>query len=265
MIRSSKLVMGRYIDASSWVHRLDPRAKLVAMLLFLAAVISAHSIVELIAITAIALLILASSGIPLSRFGRASKPLWPLMFFMFLFYTLFEQGGSVWFEIGSFQVSREGILLGLSAVWRMLLLVCFTSILTFTTTTIELNLGLEAVLKPLKLVGVSPQQWTMMITIALRFIPTIFEEADRILKAQASRGADINDLKFAAKGKMLLTLLIPIIVGAFRRAEDLVHAMESRGYVLDRARTSLRMLKWRRIDSLFLIGFAAMLVFTFVM
>ncbi|WP_225445567.1 energy-coupling factor transporter transmembrane component T family protein [Paenibacillus arenosi] len=265
MMKSSKLVMGRYVEASSWVHRLDPRAKLVAMLLFLATVISAHSIVELSTISVIALLILVSSGIPLSRYGRASKPLWPLMFFMFLFYALFEQGGSVWFEIGSFHVSSEGVLLGLSAVWRMLLLVCFTSILTFTTTPIELNLGLEAVLKPLKLIGVSPQQWTMMITIALRFIPTIFEEADRILKAQASRGADINDLKLAAKGKMLLTLLVPIIVGAFRRAEDLVQAMESRGYVLDRARTSLRMLKWRRVDSLFLIGFGVMLVFTFVM
>ncbi|MCG7408127.1 energy-coupling factor transporter transmembrane protein EcfT [Paenibacillus sp. ACRRX] len=250
-----RMIMGRYVAAQSWVHQLDPRAKLTAMVLFLIAVICADYSLELAVITAFSLVILMTSSIPLRRYGRASKPLWPLMAFMFLFYVLFEHSGDVWLSIGSFTVTSEGVLLGVYAVWRMLLLVCFTSILTFTTTPIELNLGLEAVLKPLKLIGVSPQQWTMMITIALRFIPTIFEEANKILKAQASRGADYEDLKLKEKGKLVVTLLVPVTVGAFRRAEDLVMAMESRGYVLDAKRTSLRYLTWQGTDTLFILLF----------
>lgn len=252
---NSRMVMGRYVAAESWVHRLDPRAKLIAMILFLLAVIMADGAIELGIITVFAVGILLSSRIPLTRYLRAAKPLWPLMLFMFLFYVLFEDGGEVLFSIGSFHIYTGAVLFGIYAVWRMLLLISFTSILTFTTTPIELTLGLEYVLAPLRFIGVSAQQWAMMISVALRFIPTIFQEADKIMKAQASRGADYEDLKLREKGKLLVTLLVPIIVGAFRRAEDLVMAMESRGFVLDQKRTSLRKLTWTVKDTTFIVLF----------
>ena len=261
----SRMVMGRYIAAESWVHRLDPRAKLISMVLFLIAVIMADDFIELAILTVMAVAILLTSRVPMERYWRASRPLWPLMAFMFLFYVLFEGGEDLLFSIGSLEVTMNGVVLGIYAVWRMLLLVSFTSILTFTTTPVELNLGLEHVLAPLKLIGVSPQQWTMMITVALRFIPTIFQEADKILKAQASRGADYEDLKLREKGKLLVTLLVPIVVSAFRRAEDLVMAMESRGYVMDAKRTSLRKLTWRAQDSLFVGLFVVMNLIAFGM
>ncbi|MGZ9586382.1 energy-coupling factor transporter transmembrane component T family protein [Paenibacillus marinisediminis] len=260
MQMQSRMVMGRYVAAESWVHRLDPRAKLISMILFLIAVILADNAVELTIISAIAIAILATSHIPLKRYWRASRPLRPLMVFMFIFYVLFEGGGQAWLSIGGFQLYTQGLILGVYAVWRMLLLVSFTSILTFTTTPVELNLGLEFVLAPLRLIGVSSQEWTMMISVALRFIPTIFQEADKIMKAQASRGADYEDLTFREKGKLLVTLLVPVIVGSFRRAEDLVMAMESRGYVLDAKRTSLRKLEWKMADNLFVSLFIVMII-----
>lgn len=261
---NSRMVMGRYVAAESWVHRLDPRAKLIAMILFLLAVIMADGAVELGIISVFAIGVLLSSRIPLRRYLRAAKPLWPLMLFMFLFYVLFEEGGDVLFQLGSFKVYSGALLFGIYAVWRMLLLISFTSILTFTTTPIELTLGLEFVLAPLRFIGVSAQQWSMMISVALRFIPTIFQEADKILKAQASRGADYEDLKLREKGKLLVTLLVPVIVSAFRRAEDLVMAMESRGFVLDQKRTSLRQLTWTMKDTTFIGMFIVINIISFM-
>lgn len=255
----ARMVMGRYVAADSWIHHLDPRAKLGAMVLFLIAVILASRGLELSILTAFAVIVLLSSRVPLTRYIRAAKPLWPLMAFMFLFYTLFEHGGDIWLQWGSFRITSEGVLLGLFAAWRMFLLISFTSILTFTTTPIELNLGLESALKPLSIIGVSAQSWTMMITISLRFIPTIFQEAEKLLKAQASRGADYQDLKLIEKAKMLLTLMVPVTVGAFRRAEELVMAMEARGYVLDAKRTSLRTLQWSVRDTVFVLLFVILL------
>lgn len=257
--------MGRYVAAESWIHRTDPRAKLIGMILFLIAVVMSESGLELSIISVFAVSILSTSRIPLKRYLRASKPLLPLMAFMFIFYVLFEGGGSSVVNVGGFEIGNRGVVLGVYAVWRMLLLVSFTSILTFTTTPIELNLGLEYVLAPLRLIGVSPQQWTMMISVALRFIPTIFQEADKILKAQASRGADYEDLKLREKGKLLVTLLVPVTVSAFRRAEELVMAMESRGYVLDAKRTSLRQLTWSGKDSLFISLFIVIIIIALVL
>ncbi|WP_313787489.1 energy-coupling factor transporter transmembrane component T [Paenibacillus larvae] len=142
-----------------------------------------------------------------------------------------------------------------TTVWRMGMLVSFTAILTFTTTPNKLAQGLEDVMKPLGWVGLSPEKLTLMISLALRFIPTIFEKTEKILKAQASRGADIKELPWVEKGKMLVSLLVPVTVSSFRRAEDLIHSMESRGYVLGAPKTRYHRLNWSRNDSLFLASF----------
>ncbi|EPY08091.1 cobalt transport protein [Paenibacillus alvei TS-15] len=256
----AKMMLGRYVAADSWIHRLDPRAKLTAMVIYLVAVILAEQFAELAALTVFALLIMISSRISLYRYFRASRPLWLIMAFMFIFYLLFDSSGSALVQVGGLKITTGGVTYGAYAVWRMALLVTLTAILTFTTAPVELNLGLERVLKPIRFVGGSPQRWSMMIGISLRFIPTIFEEAEKVMKAQASRGADYADLSFTQKGKLVMTLMVPVIVSAFRRAEELVQAMEARGYVLNAPRTSLRQLKWKQADTLFMALFIAMLV-----
>ncbi|MGG4394630.1 energy-coupling factor transporter transmembrane component T [Paenibacillus thiaminolyticus] len=257
----AKMMLGRYVPADSWIHRLDPRGKLVAMVLFLITVIMADAFAELAVLSGFALLVMMSSRISLTRYFRASRPLWFIMVFMFLFYILFDKTGNSLVNVGKLNITTGGVTYGAYAVWRMALLVTFTAILTFTTTPVELNLGLERVLKPLRFVGGSPQQWSMMIGISLRFIPTIFEEADKVMKAQASRGADFHEISFVQKGKMVMTLMVPVIVSAFRRAEELVQAMEARGYVLHAPRTSLRRLVWRTPDTLFIASFLVLLLF----
>ncbi|WP_019420407.1 energy-coupling factor transporter transmembrane component T family protein [Paenibacillus sp. OSY-SE] len=256
----AKMMIGRYVAADSWIHRLDPRAKLIAMVIYLVTVILAEQFTELAALTVFALLIMMSSRISLYRYFRASRPLWFIMAFMFIFYMLFDKSGNSLVNVAGLNITTGGVTYGAYAVWRMALLVTFTAILTFTTTPVDLNLGLERVFKPIKYAGGSPQQWSMMIGISLRFIPTIFEEADKVMKAQASRGADAQDLSFTQKGKMVMTLMVPVIVSAFRRAEELVQAMEARGYVLNAPRTSLRKLAWSGADHAFMALFIAMLL-----
>ncbi|MHA0857088.1 energy-coupling factor transporter transmembrane component T family protein [Paenibacillus sp. CMAA1364] len=259
---SEKLLIGRTIDTGSWVHSIDPRAKMIAMLLYVVMIIMSNTWIEMGCLLLFSLVIIASTRIPLKYYIRAAKPLWVLMVFIFIVQCLkvVDKEGLVLIRIGSWNLYFEGFQLGLFAVLRMVFLVSFTAILTFTTTPGRLNQGLEGVLKPFHWIRVSPDRLTLMISIALRFIPTILEETQIILKAQASRGADLKELPWKEKGKMLVSLLVPVTVGAFRRAEDLVHSMESRGFRVKEPRTKYHRLVWRKKDSIFISVFIMMLI-----
>lgn len=248
-------ILGRYIETGSWIHKIDPRAKITAMVLYCLVILITDDLVSYGFVTVFSILMLLSSKIPLRTYVKAMRPLRFLMLFIFLFHLLFTKGGTALFSLGMLEVYSEGCILACTTVWRMGMLVSFTAILTFTTTPNKLAQGLEDVMKPLGWVGLSPERLTLMISLALRFIPTIFEETEKIIKAQASRGADIKELPWLEKGKMLVSLLVPVTVSAFRRAEDLVHSMESRGYVLDAPKTRYHRLNWSRMDSLFLFLF----------
>ncbi|ARF68086.1 cobalt transporter [Paenibacillus larvae subsp. pulvifaciens] len=248
-------ILGRYIETGSWIHRMDPRAKITAMVLYCIVILVTDDPASYGLVTVFSILMLLSSKIPLSTYVKAMKPLRFLMLFIFLFHLLFIKDGTALFSLGVAEVHSGGLILACTTVWRMGMLVSFTAILTFTTTPNKLAQGLEDVMKPLGWVGLSPEKLTLMISLALRFIPTIFEETEKILKAQASRGADIKELPWVEKGKMLVSLLVPVTVSSFRRAEDLVHSMESRGYVLGAPKTRYHRLNWSRNDSLFLASF----------
>lgn len=228
----NKLMIGRTIDTGSWVHTLDPRAKLTAMLLYAAAIIVCSSWLSLGLIALFSFGFMAATRIPFKYYLKAAKPLWVLMLFILLAQTFTVRGETIWFRLGSWTVYLEGLSLGAMSCARMALLVSFTALLTFTTTPGRLNQGLEGMLKPLRRIGISSQRLTLMLSIALRFIPTILEETNKILKAQAARGADLRELPWKEKGRMLISLLVPVTVGAFRRAEELVVSMEARGYIV---------------------------------
>ncbi|OAB36806.1 cobalt transporter [Paenibacillus macquariensis subsp. defensor] len=259
---SEKLLIGRTIDTGSWVHSIDPRAKMVAMMMYVVIIILSNTWLEMACVVVFSLAIIALTRIHIKYFIRAAKPLWVLMLFIFIVQCIkvVDKNGAILLSIGSWNLYVEGFKLGLFSVLRMVFLVSFTAILTFTTTPGRLNQGLEGVLKPLKVIRVSPDRFTLMVSIALRFIPSILEEAQIILKAQASRGADLRELPWKEKGKMLVSLLVPVTVGAFRRAEDLVHSMESRGFRMGEPRTKYHRLVWRGRDTIFIGFFIVMLI-----
>lgn len=250
-----KLLIGRSIDTGSWIHALDPRAKLVSMLLYVVVIVLVSSWPDMLVTAFFSILIMWGTRISFRFYIKAMKPLRFLMIFIFIVQLLTVKSGDIWFRIGSLILYKEGFELGLLSVLRMALLVSFTAILTFTTTPGKLNLGLEGVLKPFKKIGMHPERLSLMISIALRFIPTILDETHKILKAQASRGADLKELPWKDKAKMLVSLLVPVTVSAFRRAQDLIHSMESRGFVINEPRTSLYKLTWALQDTCYLLLF----------
>lgn len=248
---NEKLLLGRMIDTGSWVHKLDPRAKLIGMLIYVAVILLSRSLPAVALLAVFSAAVMASTRIPLSYFLKAAKPLRFLMLFIFVIQLFTVKQGPVLVEWGAFRLYEEGLRLGAFAVIRMLFLVAFTALLTFTTTPARLNQGLEALLSPFKKLGLAPGRLTLMMDIALRFIPTILDETQVIMKAQASRGADLAELPLKEKARMLVSLLIPVITSAFRRAQDLVYSMEARGFVIDAPRTRYHRLNWETADTLF--------------
>ena len=261
----NRMIFGRYYDTGSWVHRLDPRAKVAAMLLYMVAIFMVNTLAEAVTVFVFAIVVMLSTRIPLMQFARALKPLLFIMVFIFAFHLLFDAGGTRLMAVGPFKFYSGGFERGILAVVRMILFVGFTAILTFTTPPAKLTRGLEAFFRPLKIVGISPDRLTLMIEIALRFIPTIFEEAEKILKAQASRGMDMKDQPLVKKARLLISLLVPVTVNAVRRAMELTDSMESRGYRLGAPRTRYHPLAWVGRDTLFLFAFLVLLAATFAL
>ncbi|KGE19575.1 energy-coupling factor transporter transmembrane component T family protein [Paenibacillus wynnii] len=255
---SEKLLLGRTIETGSWVHKLDARGKIIGMLLYVAVILLSHSWQTMALLAVFSISIMASTRIPLKYFVKAAKPLRYLMLFIFIVQVLSIKEGEVWLTLGSFSLHQEGLRLGAFSVIRMLFLVSFTALLTFTTTPGKLNQGLEGILSPLKKIGMSPDRLTLMIGIALRFIPTILDESQIIMKAQASRGADLAELPLKEKARMLVSLLVPVISSAFRRAQDLVYSMEARGFRMDAPRTRYHRLSWGFADTVFICMFIVM-------
>ncbi|SEU29908.1 energy-coupling factor transporter transmembrane protein EcfT [Paenibacillus sp. NFR01] len=252
---NERLLLGRSIETGSWVHKLDARAKLTGMLLYVAVILLSHSWPAMALLAAFSVLVMLSTKIPLKYFWKAAKPLRYLMFFIFIVQLISVKSGSAYFTLGSFSLHAGGFRLAAFSVIRMFFLITFTAILTFTTTPGKLNQGLEGLLSPFKKLGLSPDRITLMIGIALRFIPTILEESQIILKAQASRGADLKELPLKEKAQMLISLLVPVIASAFRRAQDLIYSMESRGFLIDAPRSRYHRLRWGGADTFFVALF----------
>jgi len=241
------ITLGQYVPGNSPVHRLDPRTKILGASLFIVLLFLAKGLPGYLAVTAFSVLVVGLSSIPLSYLLRGLRPLLFLLVLTVGLQVFLTPGTPIW-HWGPLVATREGVSLGIFLSYRLVLLVFVTSLLTLTTSPIALTDGLERLLQPFKRLGVPAHELAMMMTIALRFIPTSLEEADKIMKAQMARGADFETGNPLQRARGLVPLLVPLFVGAFRRADELAMAMEARCYRGGEGRTRLKQLRFAFVD-----------------
>lgn len=251
------ITLGQYFPVDSVVHRLDPRTKLLLLIMYIAAVFLVKDLWAFALLIAFMLFMTAMSKVPLSYVLKAIKPMKWLLPLMFLLNLFMIKTGTVLFNWKFITITTGGIRQALFIVLRLITLVTGASLLTLTTTPVALTEGLERLLSPLKVIKFPVHELAMMMTIALRFIPTLLEEADKIMKAQLARGADLESGNIFKRVKDMLPILIPLFVNSFRRAEELALAMESRCYHGGEGRTKLKVLKFHLRD---LVAFIIMAV-----
>ncbi|WP_017381490.1 energy-coupling factor transporter transmembrane component T family protein [Paenisporosarcina sp. TG-14] len=248
-----KMIFGRYIPGNSFIHKLDPRSKLLFVFLFIAIVFIANNAMTYVMLLAFTLVTVFVSRIRLYFLINGLKPILFLLIFTFLLHIFFTKEGELLFKWQFISVYEEGLKQGIFISVRFLVLVFTTSILTLTTSPISITDGMEMLLKPFKRFKLPVHELALMMSISLRFIPTLMDETDKILKAQMARGSDISSGPVKERIKAVVPLLIPLFVSAFKRAEDLAVAMEVRGYRGGEGRTRYRQLKWDWQDSFILI------------
>ena len=241
------ITLGQYFPGGSPVHRLDPRAKLVALIVYIVALFLAEWFVTYAIMLATLIAVVAVARIKAKALLRGMKPLIFLLVFTAILNALYTPGEAL-VSFWIITITKEGILHAFFMVVRILMLVSCTFLLTYTTSPLALTDGLEHLLSPLKKLKVPVHELAMMMSIALRFIPTLIEETDKIMSAQRARGADFETGSLIQRAKAMIPLLVPLFISAFRRADELAVAMECRCYHGGEGRTRLRQLKYQSID-----------------
>ena len=245
MIR--EMTLGQYYKADSILHKLDPRVKLLGTLLFVITLFFPKSLLSLGIATAFLILIVKLSKVPVSMMIRGVKPLFIIICFSAII-NMISVSGDMLVKIGPITIAKQGLWMAFYLVVRLVYLVIGSSVMTFTTTPNQLTDGLEKGFHFLKKVHVPVHEIAMMMSIALRFIPILTEELDKIMKAQMARGADFESGNLIHKVKNMVPLLVPLFVSAFRRADDLAMAMEARCYNGGEGRTKMKPLKYVAVD-----------------
>ncbi|MFJ7512889.1 energy-coupling factor transporter transmembrane protein EcfT [Peribacillus simplex] len=260
-----KMIIGRYVPANSLMHKMDPRAKLLLVFLFVCVVFLANNVVSYGLLAVFTILLISLSKIPLRYLYNGLKPIFFLIVFTFLLHILFTKEGELLFEYGWFEIYEGGLIQGLFISVRFTLLILVTSLLTLTTSPISITDGMEELLGPLKKWKMPVHELALMMSIALRFIPTLMEETEKIMKAQTARGVDFSSGPIKDRVKSIVPLLVPLFVSSFKRAEELATAMESRGYRGGEGRTKYRKLDWKTIDSLLMVSIGILTVMLFLL
>ena len=242
------ITLGQYFPGDTVVHRLDPRIKILVALLFLVAVFVVRTMWGFFALAVLFILIIALAKIGPVTILRSIRPLLFINIFTFVLNILFYSGQTIYWQWGFLTISKEGIEKAVFIAIRLVLLIVATSLLTLTTSPMQLTDGMESLLSPLKKIKFPVHEMAMMMSIAMRFIPTLVEETDRIMKAQTARGAEFDSGNLLKKAKNMIPLLVPLFVGAFKRADELALAMESRCYHGDEGRTRMKVLHLKRMD-----------------
>lgn len=252
------ITLGQYYPVESFVHSLDPRAKIVLTIVFMVAVFLGSSLFATIPIVLFILLTARLANLPIKMLLKGIKPLRIILIFTFVLNLFFTAGDTILVEWWKIRITREGLMSAVRFSLRLVFLVTGASVLTLTTQPVALTDGLERLLSPLAKIGFPAHELAMMMSIALRFIPTLLEEADKIMKAQMARGADFESGNLIQRAKAMVPLLVPLFVSAFRRAGDLAMAMEARCYHGGQGRTRLRILKLGKNDLLAALGTCAL-------
>ena len=238
------VTLGQYIPADSFIHKLDPRCKLLVTVLSMILIFMSDSFTAMAMWVFLIIFTAKKSQVPAKALIRSAKPILVLIIFTSFLHIFFTGGDNIIFSIGPLKASAEGAVTAFRMGLRLYLLVLFTALLTFTTSPSELSDGLEAAFGPFKRFGFPAHEVAMMMTIALRFIPTLFEETERIINAQVSRGADFVSGGMIKRAKAYIPVLIPLFVLVFKRADTLASAMEARCYRGGKGRVRMYPLKW---------------------
>lgn len=244
---SNQVLIGQYIETHSIFHRLDPRIKLISLLILMLSFIGLHTGISYLIASVFVIGLVYLTRIPVVVFWRGLKPLWIILLFTFAYHLLFTQGHMIW-SWGWLEITTEGLQNGGRFVWRIVLLILLASILTLTTQPLTLAYGLQKLMSPLSKLNVPVEQFSLMIVIAIRFIPTILEELERILLAQKARGYDITTLRFPQRILAYIPILVPLLFTIVQRAEHLSDAIDARAYGNGKGRTSYRQLHLQSID-----------------
>lgn len=245
MIRD--ITIGQYYSGESVIHRLDARLKIVATVLFIIELFVVNDFIGFALCAACLGVVVSASKVPLNFIMRGMKPILLILIFTFCL-NIFMIPGNELVRIGFLKITDAGLYTAVFMAIRLVLLIVGTSLLTFTTKPINLTDGIESLLGPLGKIGVPTHELAMMMSIALRFIPTLLEETDKIIKAQQARGADFESGNIIRRAKALVPILVPLFVSAFRIAQDLAMAMEARCYKGGKGRTRLHQMKFDKID-----------------
>ena len=243
----NNIMIGQYFPGDSFLHRLDARVKSLLLLILLIEVFAFTSAPVYLVMTVITFLMITISKVPMRMVLRSLKPLWWIILFTFVLH-LFSHPGRELYRIWQFVITQEGVEQGALISVRLMLLIILSTLLTFTTSPLKLTDALESLLSPFKRLGLPAHELAMMMTIALRFIPTLISETDKIMKAQQSRGADFVTGSILSRLKNMVPILVPLFLSAFRRADDLALAMESRCYRGGEGRTRMKEMKLGRLD-----------------
>ena len=257
------ITLGQYFPGNSVVHRMDPRMKLILTVVYIVGVFMVGNLPGYAVAMAFLYLVVRISGLPFGYLVKGIKPLRFIILFTFVLNLFFFPGETPLFTLGFFTLTREAVEKAIFFALRLVFLVMGTSVLTLTTSPMQLTDGLERLMRPLRRFHFPAHELAMMMTIALRFIPLLLEETDKIQKAQMARAADFESGNLLMRARAMVPLLVPLFVSAFRRANDLAMAMEARCYRGGEHRTRLRELKYTHLDALAAAAMACFLLVIF--
>ncbi len=255
------ITLGQYFPGNSIVHRMDARMKLVLVVAIIVLVFLVDTLIGNLVVLAFLLFVIILSRVNAKLVLRGLKPLWFIILLTFVLNTFFYSGGTELFRWWIIRVSQEGLISAARLAARLIFLITATTIMTLTTSPIELTDALERLLKPLKVIRFPVHELAMMMTIAMRFIPTLLEETDKIMKAQTARGAEFDSGSLLKRAAGMVPLLVPLFVSAFRRADELAFAMESRCYKGGEGRTRMKVMHMHIRDGIAAAAVAVLIVF----
>ncbi|HAJ70207.1 MAG: energy-coupling factor transporter transmembrane protein EcfT [Alkalibacterium sp.] len=260
-----KLIFGRYIPGDSLIHRLDPRTKLLGAIWFIIIIFLANNWISYAALVIFVLTAVKLTQINPKFFINGVKPLIWLILFTVILQILFTSGQTIWLRFGPIVISQEGVLNGVFIFLRFVLIIFMSTILTLTTMPLSLTDAIEFLLRPFAAIRMPVHEIALMLSIALRFVPTLMDETEKIMNAQRARGIDFGEGNIYQQMKSIVPLLIPLFVSSFNRAEELATAMEARGYKGGEGRTKYRQLSWEGRDTAVMLAFAALSVVLFIL
>jgi len=309
------IIIGQYVPGTSFLYRMDPRSKILSLMLFMVSAFVLKDIVHILVMLGIVLVILKLGGIPIGRIIKGLRPVLILLTFTFVFQILFVKEGTIlldetltltsfnlmimigiiiaWYFIkrwvkfkftfffataigilfllnlytpgsvlssSNLVIYTEGVKGAFFIMTRLIIIVTLSTILTLTTKPTDLNLGLEKIMKPFSYIGLNAEELAMIISISLRYIPTLLDEANKIMLAQASRGVDFSEGKFRDKVMQIISLLVPMFIISFKRSDELANAMEARNFIPGKLRTRIHILKWAKNDTVTIIFSSTILI-----